>query len=320
MTGCWTFPILSLAIISLISGCVPSSTQTEADYFVWGRIGFDSGRFIKPRAMTIDPDDQLYVVDMTSRIQVFDTAGNLLRSWKTPDCQNGKPVGLGWSQDNLLMVCDTHYFQVLFYTPAGELVPERTIGGKNGRGPGEFGFVTDVAQDSAGNYYVGEYGDFDRIQKFNPAGEFVLQWGSRGSDPGEFLRPQGLAIDRRDWLWVADASNHRLQVFDVSTAVPTLIKILGSPGSEPGSFNYPFQIWIDEDNDWVWVCDMGNHRIQAFTSEGDFVQSIGGPGRAPGEFFQPWSLLQDSQNNIFVLDTYNHRVQRFEAPKIADQN
>jgi DNA-binding beta-propeller fold protein YncE len=300
-------------MLSLIGGCVPQSDPAAEGSVSWGRIGFDPGRFIKPRAMTVDPDDQLYIVDMTSRIQVFDTNGQLLRSWKTPECQQGKPVGLSWSQDNLLMVCDTHYFQVLFYTPEGRLLPERTIGGENGRGPGQFGFVTDIAQDSSGNYYVGEYGDYDRIQKFDSSGDYVLQWGNRGSEPGEFLRPQGLAIDQRDWLWVADASNHRLRVFDVSQANPTLIRIIGGPGTETGYFNYPFQLWIDEDNNWVWVCDMGNHRVQALNPDGVFVKSIGAPGRGPGEFHQPWSLVQDSRKNLYVLDTYNHRVQRFGA-------
>lgn len=312
-------PVIAIAILCVMIGCIPPTPDSDAELFVWGRIGFDPGRFIRPRAMTIDPQDQLYIVDMTSRIQVFDRDGNLLRSWKTPECQYGKPVGLAWSRDDLLMVADTHYFRVLFYTPDGELVEEKTIGGTNGRGPGEFGFVTDVAEDSAGNYYVGEYGDFDRIQKFSPDGEYILEWGSRGTELGEFLRPQGLTMDNQDRLWVADASNHRIQVFDVSVEPPQLVLHFGKNGSDPGKFNYPFQIWFDQHNNRVWVSDMGNHRLQAFTLEGEYLDSIGGPGRGPGEFHQPWSVVQDSQQALHVIDTYNHRVQRLKIPDRINQ-
>src|SRR5690606_36152225 len=107
-----------------------------------------------------------------------------------------------------------HYFRTLVYTPDGELLEEKTIGGVCGPGPGEFGFVTDAVEDSQGNIYIAEYGEYDRIQKFSSGGEFLVQWGSHGSEPGQFLRPQNLAIDEQDRIWVADACNHRIQVFD----------------------------------------------------------------------------------------------------------
>lgn len=263
--------------------------------------------------MTIDrANDEIYIVDMTSRIQVFDRDGTYLRGWRTPECQNGKPVGLSFSNDGLLMVADTHYFRVLFYTPDGKLVEEKTIGGVNGRGPGEFGFLTDVAQDSKGNYYVAEYGDYDRIQKFSPDGAYLTQWGQRGTEPGEFLRPQSLTVDRQDQLWIADLSNHRIQVFDVSSEIPKLAQVWGQQGAKPGNLSYPNAVWVDDDHGQVLVCDMGNHRIQAFTKSGDFLWMIGGPGREPGKMYQPWAFVVDSQGSLHVLDTYNHRAQRFE--------
>jgi sugar lactone lactonase YvrE len=210
------------------------------------------------------------------------------------------------------MVCDTHYYQVLFYRPDGELLKERTIGGKNGRGPGEFGFITDVAQDSKGNFYIGEYGDFDRIQKFDPDGEYLSEFGSHGTEPEEFLRPQCLTIDREDYLWVTDISNHRVQVFDVSGPDPKLVRVWGSQGAGPGEFSYPNSIWIDDERNQVLVCDMGNHRVQVFNKSGDFLGAWGRPGRLKGEMYQPWALVRDSQGSVHVIDTYNHRVQRFE--------
>ena len=74
--------------------------------------------------------------------------------------------------------------------------------------------MTDAVQDSHGCYYVAEYGECDRIQKFTPTAQYLLQWGGRGREPGQFARPQSLAVDADDHVWVADACNHRIQVFD----------------------------------------------------------------------------------------------------------
>lgn len=122
---------------------------------VWGSLGAGKGQFSKPRAIAIDDNDQLYIVDMTARIQVFDADGNYLRGWLTPEHTNGRPTGLTFDTiEGNLLVADTHYNRVLTYTPTGELLKNRTLGGTMGQGPGEFGLVADVVRDSAHNYYV----------------------------------------------------------------------------------------------------------------------------------------------------------------------
>ena len=212
------------------------------------------------------------------------------------------------------MVADTHYHRVLFYTPAGELVESRTLGGTLGRGPGEFGFVTDVAQDSKDNYYVGEYGDFDRIQKFDSQGNFILEWGGHGTEPGEFLRPQGLLIDEKDHLWVADASNHRIQVFDATGDKAELIATWGEQGTGVGKLSYPYDMAFDSEGN-ILVCEFGNHRVQKFTREGKSLGFWGGPGRQLGQLYQPWDICLDSRGRLHVLDSYNHRVQRVDCDR-----
>ena len=74
--------------------------------------------------------DRLYIADKTGRIQVFDRDGNFIRSWRIPEVYSGKPVGLSISHDGLLIVCDTHYFRLLFYTPDRRTrsPPERSAG------------------------------------------------------------------------------------------------------------------------------------------------------------------------------------------------
>ena len=306
----WMMPLLS-------AGCTgQGSTGNLEQIKVWGRRGLGDGQFQKPRAIAYGPDENLYIVDMTARIQVFDTDGNFLRSWRTPEYKVGKPCGLSISNDNMLMVADTHYFRILFYSLDGQLDESRTIGGENGTGPGQFGFVTDIAQDSKGNYYVSEYGDYDRIQKFSPEGQFLCEWGGHGEKPGEFLRPQGLTIDKQDRLWVVDSSNHRIQVFDLAPEVPELGTTWGEMGRGPGQFYYPYDLFFD-DQGFLYVCEFGNHRIQKFTTEGEFLGTWGTAGREVGQVHQPWAACLNKEDEVHILDSYNNRIQTFPKSAIA---
>ena len=298
----------------LLAGCVPAGFGSGGQVHVWGKRGLGEAQFQKPRAITIGPDNNLYVIDMTARVQVFDLDGNFLRSWRTPKFTDGKPCGVSISNDGQIMIADTHYYRVLFYSPEGELDESRTIGGENGTGPGQFGFVTDVVQDELGNYYVSEYGDYDRVQKFDPDGNFVCEWGGHGEEPGQFLRPQGLAIDKKGQLWVADASNHRIQIFDIRSEEPKLVKVWGEPGRGYGQLSYPYDLFFHDDH--VYVCEFGAHRIQKFTLDGEVVGVWGEAGREPGQMHQPWAMCVDQQARIHVLDTYNQRIQRFNIGAI----
>ena len=301
--------VCGAALSLLFSGCLDGSGPASRPDLVWGRLGRSDGRFDRPRAVAIDARDRLYVVDKTGRIQVFDTDGRFLRGWRTPQTQAGQPCGLGIDGDGNLLVADTHYFRMLVYSPAGRLLEERTIGGQQGNEPGQFNFVTDAVQDSRGNYYISEYGRCDRIHKYSRDGQLVLEWGGHGSQPGQFIQPRSLAMDRQDQLWVADACNHRVQVFDVSADRVRLKRIWGQPGDQPGALRYPYGIALDG-RGHVYISEFGNSRIQKFTEEGKYVGSWGKPGRRPGELNQPWALVCDSRGAIHVLDTYNHRVQR----------
>jgi DNA-binding beta-propeller fold protein YncE len=213
---------------------------------------------------------------------------------------------MSMSRAGLLMVADTHYYRVLFYTPTGELREDLTIGGTMGQGPGEFGFVTDVVEDSAGNYYVSEYGEFDRIQKFSPDRKFALEWGGHGERPGEFARPQSMVVTGDDRIVIADACNHRIQIFD---AEGNLLSIWGEQGAEPGQFAYPYGLALDPHEN-VYVCEYGNHRVQKLTLEGTPLGVWGREGRRPGQLFNPWSIVLDSRGRVHVIDSMNHRVQR----------
>ena len=301
-----------------LAGCVPTGVA-EIPQLVWGERGMGPGRFVKPRAITIDPSDQLYIVDTTGRIQVFDTDGLLLKSWSTPLTKNGRPTGLAVDASRptsehppRLLVADTHYYRMLSYSLDGELHESEQIGGTAGHLPGEFAFVTDAVTDRHGCIYIGEYNASDRIQKFDPSGNFITQWGGTGHGRGKFLRPQSLVIDG-DVLWVCDSCNHRIQRFDIREATPRLIDIWGGPGTDKGKFYYPYDLAIASDQT-VLVIEYKNNRIQRFEPDGKWIASWGTAGVEPGMLNQPWGLVVDSRDRVHVLDSNNHRVQRIALP------
>ena len=299
------------------TGCVPSGSATLPE-LVWGRRGFSEGRFLKPRAITIDDQDQLYIVDTTGRIQVFDADGNFLRFWKTPQTKNGRPTGLAIQpeldpdDEPKLLVADTHYYRMLVYQMNGDLDDEAQIGGTAGHQPGEFAFVTDAVCDKDGCFYIGEYGDSDRIQKFDPDGKFMTQWGGTGRKPKQFVRPQSLVVDG-DTLWIVDACNHRIQRYDIRPDQPEFIDIWGGEGDRAGQFYYPYDLALASDGS-VIVCEYGNQRLQRLDAKGQPVAMWGGPGFEPGQLYQPWGVVIDSQDRVHVLDSNNHRVQRLPLP------
>jgi DNA-binding beta-propeller fold protein YncE len=206
-----------------------------------------------------------------------------------------------------VLVADTHFYRVLVYNTSGELLFQ--IGdGVQGTTPGRFGYPTDVVIDKAGNFYVSEYGENDRVQVFSPDGKtWLREWGGHGYAPSEFLRPRALAIDDQDRIYVADSCNHRIQVFDTQGK---LLSVWGTRGSRPGQMSYPYDLSIGPDKN-LYVCEYGNARVQKFTLDGKSLGVWGAPGRDPGELNNPWALAVDHQGEVSVIDSNNHRVQRF---------
>ncbi len=307
-----TVAAMTVGAVASQTGCRTASTITRQPDLIWGRKGLSEGRFLKPRALAIDRNDQIFVVDMTGRIQVFDRDGKYIRGWQTPEKVQGKPTGLGMGIDGSLLVADTHYHRVLAYTPLGELQTERIIGGQFGNEPSQFHFVTDVMQSPSGHIFAGQYGELDQIQEFDASGKFVRRWGKHSNDLDGFDRPQSLVLDKQGRLWIADSSNHRLLVFELEPAEPKLVKVIGTHGQDKGQFVFPYGLAFDRDDNLL-VVELGNHRVQRLATDGTCLESWGEPGTAPGQFSSPWSLAVDSRGAIHVLDSWNHRVQRFSS-------
>lgn len=86
--------------------------------------------------------------------------------------------------------------------------------GQPGTSESTFNLPTDVAFAPNGDVYVSDGYGSARVVKFSRDGRFLLQWGKRGTGPGEFGLPHNLVVDAQGRVYVTDRDNERVQVFD----------------------------------------------------------------------------------------------------------
>jgi len=89
-----------------------------------------------------------------------------------------------------------------------------------------------------------------------------------------------------------------------------LISEWGSFGIvEPGYFSHPQFIAVGDDGS-IYVSDLGNKRVQKFSSNGEYITEWGKSGKQSGEFHYP-SGIAVSEDSVFVADRDLNRIQKF---------
>jgi ABC-type spermidine/putrescine transport system permease subunit II/DNA-binding beta-propeller fold protein YncE len=300
------------AVILTVAGCSPRRENVfpiQSKLFsavrIIGSRGTGTGELNKPRGVAVDAADNLYVVDMTARVQKFSPDGVFQLGWQMAQTDKGKPKGMTRDRNGNIIVIEPHYSRVNVFSPQGKPLSRW---GAEGTNAGQLGMPRGAAVNSRGEVFVCEYGPSERVQKFSADGLTLLGgWGRPGDRPGEFNRAEGIAADAQDRIYVADSCNQRVQIF---SADGQFLRAYGKPGSGAGQFSYPYDIAVDAAGR-QYVCEFGNNRIQVFDAHDQPVEILGGPGGAPGQFSEPWSIALDSKGNLYVADALNHRVQKF---------
>ena len=162
-----------------------------------------------------------------------------------------------------------------------------------------------LAIDSENNVYVTDLGN-SRVQKFDSNGNFLDEWGSRGSNSGEFGHPTGIAVSN-EFVFVVDNKNHNVQKF---TSDGEFISKWGGFGNDNGLFKSPRGIAISDDK-FVYVVDSANARIQKFTFDGEYISHFGQSGQRGGNFVTPVDIAINS-NKIYVTDPNQNKIIIFD--------
>jgi sugar lactone lactonase YvrE len=88
-----------------------------------------------------------------------------------------------------------------------------------------------------------------------------------------------------------------------------LMRTLGEVEAKDQNFAFylPSDIAVDANGN-LYVLDSGNHRIQKFSPDGNYIATFGRQGQGPAEFFFPLSLEIDTKGYLYVSDPNNQRI------------
>ena len=252
------------------------------------------GQFNSPLAIARDQLGKFYVVDSDNqRVQIFDDDGEFQSKFGSSD--NSLDEYLGSAEGIVvqestreILVSNIQRDSISVFDSTGNFMFEFD----SFDGNDDFKNPTHMIIDNTEQIlYVADSGN-DRIVIFElvtgtncPAGTdevvdgvcFVEEFGTAGSDEGEFDEPTGLAYDTvNDLLYVADTDNDRIQIFEIveGNTCPAgtdevvdgvcFVEEFGKIGNSDGEFNKPMGIALDQTNDLLVVADSDNDRVQVF--------------------------------------------------------
>ena len=277
-----------------------------------------------------------------SRLFVFDRNGNYLREWGQDVYGFNAAIGLRVDPQDNVWTIDVAANQVVkfnadgsiglvlgrkpeaisvrpFQPPAGAAAPGAGGGGfggggQGGRAPGSgtpgssFSRPTDVAWDKAGNIYVADgIGNNNRIAKFDKDGRFIKHWGSTGKGPGQFTGVKAIAVSNAGDVYVADAGNMRIQVFDGEGTFKSEFGNVGKPLAMCMTRGATQYLYISHAGDEDGMEDAAIYKT---TLDGKVIGKFGTAGKLLKEFGLANSIDCRNENELLIGEMTNWRVQR----------
>ena len=256
--------------------------------------------------VAIDADGHVIVLHRGEQaILEFDADGQFIR---------GLGEGLFRRSHSLDIDSDGNYWTtdfgthvVLKLSPEGEVLMTLGTVGEGGNWDEEAGIhlfdqPNDVAFDSQGNVYVTQgHGTADpMVLKFDSNANFIKSWGGRGTLPGDFAVPHSIVIDEDDLLYIADRENRRIQVFDTDGK---FIK---------GWLYYGMACSLELHGEYLYMTTGFDGQIVKLDKrDGSILGVTGRPGEALGEFGEAHFLAVSDDEEIYVADVVNRRVQKY---------
>jgi sugar lactone lactonase YvrE len=198
-----------------------------------------------------------------------------------------------------------------------------------------FGEVPGVAVNSKGHVFVFTRSNSAGGPAYAPTAAQLLEFGPKG----EFIREVGkglygwsfahsVRIDRDDNIWAIDKGSDMVVKFNQAGRIRMVFgrrKESADDESKPweavdpplphidGLFRQPTDVaWDAQGN--IYITDgYINSRVAKYDRNGDWVKSWGEKGTGPGQFRLPHAIAIDRNNNVYVGDRTNRRIQVFDT-------
>jgi streptogramin lyase len=126
-------------------------------------------------------------------------------------------------------------------------------------GPYEFWSVHSIGISRDRRIFVADR-EHSRMQVFDENGNFLEMWPT-----GHNSAVLHHIVTEDDYIWVADMYTNRLVKYDLDGRY---IMDIGGPGAEPGQFNAPHQLWVDQERN-LYVTEVIGDRIYKFRPQPD---------------------------------------------------
>jgi len=129
-----------------------------------------------------------------------------------------------------------------------------------------------------------------------------------GKTRDSMLKPQCVAVDAHDNIYVSDSESGAVFVFDSGGKY---LHTIGRLRGGEGYFERPTGIAVDSEAQRIYVSDTLRNKIVVLDMQGKVLTTIGQRGTENGEFNFPTELRLDGPN-LLVVDAMNFRVQAFD--------
>lgn len=302
VTPAWPPPPAEPCIVYVRDLTNPKDIGAKAPFFtrlanaITG-VGSSSKKLSRPFGLSLDDGGSLLVTDTgLNAVCYIDITHKKWLRWTSVGNRKFLSPVAAVRHGQTFFVADTGWGEVIAFDEQGGIQFE----------------ITNHLARPAGIALLGEQllvadSELHQVTVYNMRGEFISQFGRRGTEPGEFNFPTHVSVDDRNQIYVTDSLNHRVQVF---TADGKFVRAFGSAGDAPGHFSRPKGVAADRAGH-VYVVDAVFGNVQIFNDQGRLLLDFGEGGSAAGQFWLPNGIAINSRNEIFVADAYNHRIQMF---------
>ncbi len=214
----------------------------------------------KPVSVAVGPDGMVYVVDrVRGDVDMYDAAGNWL-GILPPAAERSKwqplAVGTGPGGEVFVLNAAPDGPPLAEYDAQGWLVQVQPLLDAEGV---KLSFPSGIGLSDDGEFVVADSNNA-RIVVFDPL-TGIGRVAGVGVGDEQLAMPRGLAVDARGNVFVADATDHDVAVWDVGADPPRLLFRFGSPGFEDGEMLFPNGVALDG-HGAIYVADRDNDRVQ----------------------------------------------------------